>query len=34
MEYFKSQALDYDDDDFKGLLEEVERRDDLKALIS
>jgi len=33
MPYFKSQAHDHDDEDFKEMLEEVDRRDDLKALL-
>lgn len=33
MPYFKTQAYDHDDDDFRNMLDEVDRREDLKALI-
>ena len=33
MEYFKEQANAKGDEDFEGLIKEVEERDDLKALL-
>ncbi|KAK4940508.1 hypothetical protein LTR10_019382 [Elasticomyces elasticus] len=34
MPYFKSQAYEHDDEEFKKMIEEVNQRDDLKALLS
>ncbi|KAI1614044.1 hypothetical protein EDD37DRAFT_471741 [Exophiala viscosa] len=34
MPYFKSQAYEHDDEEFKKMIEEVYHRDDLKALLS
>jgi len=34
MPYFKSQAYDHDDEDFRKMIQEIDHRDDLKALIS
>jgi hypothetical protein len=33
MSYFKSQAYDHGDEHFRKMLEEVENREDLKALL-
>ena len=34
MPYFKSQAYEHDDEEFKKMIEEVNQREDLKALLS
>jgi len=33
MPYFKSQAYDYDDEDFRKMIEEIHKREDLRALL-
>ena len=33
MAHFKSEAYDHDDEDYKDLLQEIERRHELKAMI-
>lgn len=34
MPYFKSRAYDHNDQQFKAMLDEIDSRDDLKALLS
>lgn len=33
MSYFKSQAYEHGDEDFKKMIEEIDQRDDLKAML-
>lgn len=33
MPYFKSQAYEHDDQDFRKMIEEIDQREDLKAML-